>query len=119
MLGQSMININSGGRGRLSSIIAGATLFLFIIVLWPVIKMIPLAALVGVMMMVVIETFEWATFKLMRKIPKHDAFIIAMVTVVTVLTDLAIAVVSGVIIAALVLCVANGKKHLRDQKDQR
>ena len=102
MLGQSMINIKSGGRGRLSGIVAGITLFLFIVILWPVIQMIPLAALVGVMIMVVIETFEWATFKLIRKIPKHDAFIIVVVTVVTVLTDLAVAAVTGVVMAALV-----------------
>jgi len=102
MLGQSMININSGGRGRLSAIFASIALLFFIIVLWPVIKMIPLAALVGVMLMVVIETFEWATFHIIRKIPRHDAFIIIVVTTVTVCTDLAIAVVTGVVIASLV-----------------
>ena len=101
MLGQSMININSGGRGRLSGIVAGIVLFLFIILLWPLIKMIPLAALVGVMFIVVIKTFEWATFRFIRKIPKHDAIIIAIVTIVTVFTNLAVAVVTGVIIAAL------------------
>ncbi len=102
MLGQSMININSGGRGRLSGIVAGVFLLLFILIFWSVIKMIPLAALVGVMMMVVIETFEWATFKFIRKIPKHDAFVIVIVTAVTVFTNLAIAVIAGVVIAALV-----------------
>ncbi len=109
MLGQSMININSGGRGRLSSILAGCTLFLFILFLWPVIQMIPLAALIGVMIIVVIETFEWATFKFIRKIPKHDAFIIVVVTLVTVLTDLAIAVVTGVVLAALVFAWETAK----------
>ncbi len=102
MLGQSMINTGSGGRGRLSGIVAGITLFLFILFLWPLIKLIPLAALVGVMFMVVIETFEWATFKFVRKIPMHDAFIIVAVTLVTIFTNLAVAVVVGVIIAALV-----------------
>jgi sulfate permease, SulP family len=109
MLGQSMININSGGRGRLSGIVAGVLLLLFVLVFWPIIKMMPLAALVGVMMMVVIETFEWATFKFIRKIPKHDAFVIVVVTAVTVLTNLAIAVVTGVIIAALVFAWQTAK----------
>ena len=67
MIGQSMINISSGGRGRLSGIVAGVFLLLFVVTLWPLIKIIPLAALVGVMFMVVIETFEWATFKFIRK----------------------------------------------------
>ncbi len=109
MLGQSMINTKSGGRGRLSGIVAGITLLLFILLLWPIIKMIPLAALVGVMIMVVIETFEWATFKFIRKIPKHDAFVIVVVTAVTVFTDLAIAVVTGVVIAALVFAWQTAK----------
>ena len=109
MIGQSMINVSSGGRGRLSGIVAGVFLLLFIIVLWPLIKLIPLAALVGVMFMVVIETFEWATFKFIRKIPLHDAFIIIVVTVVTVLTDLAIATVVGVILASLVFAWQTAK----------
>jgi SulP family sulfate permease len=101
MIGQSMINITSGGRGRLSGIVAGVFLLLFILFLWPLIERIPLAALTGVMFMVVIETFEWATFKYIRKIPLNDAIIIVAVTVVTVLTNLAVAVVVGVIIASL------------------
>lgn len=101
MIGQSMINISSGGRGRLSGITAGIFLLLFIIVLWPLIQMIPLAALVGVMFMVVFETFEWATFKFIRKIPLNDALIIITVTIVTVLTDLAVAVIVGIILASL------------------
>lgn len=109
MIGQSMINVNSGGRGRLSGIIAAVFLLLFMIVLWPLIKLVPLAALVGVMFMVVIETFEWMTFKFIRKIPKHDAFVILAVTTITVLTDLAIAVVTGVIIAALVFAWQTAK----------
>lgn len=114
MLGQSMININSGARGRLSGIIAASALILFVVVLWPMIKLIPLAALVGVMFMVVIETFEWTTFKFIRKIPKHDAFVILVVTVVTVFTDLAIAVVTGVIIAALVFAWETAKNIYSD-----
>ncbi|MDN3505154.1 MAG: SulP family inorganic anion transporter [Rhabdochlamydiaceae bacterium] len=109
MLGQSMININSGGRGRLSGIVAGVILFLFIIFLWPMIELVPLAALVGVMFMVVIETFEWATFKFIRKIPKSDALIIVVVTLVTVFTDLAIAVITGVVISTLVFAWETAK----------
>nr|WP_119344278.1 SulP family inorganic anion transporter [Facilibium subflavum] len=101
MIGQSMINITSGGRGRLSGITAAIFLLLFIVVAMPLIKLIPLAALVGVMFMVVIETFEWASFKFIRKIPLHDAFIIIVVTVVTVLADLAVAVITGIILASL------------------
>jgi len=109
MIGQSMINISSGGRGRLSGIVSGIFLLLFIVLLWPLIKMIPLAALVGVMFMVVIETFEWATFKFIRKIPLHDALIIITVTLVTVATDLAIAVVVGVVMASLVFAWQTAK----------
>jgi len=93
----------------LSGIVAGIFLLLFVLIFWPVIRMIPLAALVGVMMMVVIETFEWATFKFIRKIPKHDAFIIVIVTIVTVLTNLAIAVVTGMVVAALVFAWETAK----------
>lgn len=109
MLGQSMININSGGRGRLGGIVAAVALFIFIIALWGLIALIPLAALVGVMFMVVIETFEWTSFKLIRKIPRHDAFVIVVVTIVTVMTDLAVAVITGVIIAALVFAWETAK----------
>ena len=116
MFGQSMININSGGRGRLSGIIAGIALLLFIVVLWPVIKIIPLAALVGVMFMVVIETFEWLTFSFIRKIPKQDAFVIVIVTAVTVFTDLAIAVVIGIIISALAFAWKTAKHIYAETK---
>ncbi|PIQ43653.1 MAG: sodium-independent anion transporter [Gammaproteobacteria bacterium CG11_big_fil_rev_8_21_14_0_20_46_22] len=109
MIGQSMINISSGGRGRLSGITAGVFLLLFVIVLWPLIKLIPLAALVGVMFIVVIETFEWATFHFIRKIPKHDALIIVTVMAVTVATDLAVAVIVGVIMASLVFAWQTAK----------
>jgi len=116
MLGQSMININSGGRGRLSGIVASSLLFSFILVLWPIIKMIPLAALVGVMIMVVIETFEWATFKFIRKIPKADALVIVVVTAVTIFTDLAIAVVTGVVMSSLVFAWQTAKNIYADKK---
>ncbi|SFC47497.1 sulfate permease, SulP family [Tropicimonas isoalkanivorans] len=102
MIGQSMINVNSGGRTRLSG--ASAALFLLGFILFgaPLIEQIPLAALVGVMFMVVIGTFAWRSFTIMRKVPLTDAVVIVVVTVVTVATDLATAVVVGVIISALV-----------------
>ncbi|GAD88291.1 putative sulfate transporter [Vibrio halioticoli NBRC 102217] len=109
MIGQSMININSGGRGRLSGIVAALALLMFILFTSGLIEMIPLAALVGVMFMVVIGTFEWATFKLARRVPKQDFFVIILVTVVTVLTDLAVAVAVGVIASALMFAWQHAK----------
>jgi SulP family sulfate permease len=102
MIGQSMININSGGRGRLSGITAATVLLAFILFAAPLIEMIPLAALVGVMFVVVIGTFEWASFRIIRGVNKEDAFVLFLVTAVTVIADLAIAVVVGVIVSALV-----------------
>lgn len=109
MIGQSMININSGGRGRLSGISAAVALMLFILFGAFLIEQIPLAALVGVMFMVVIGTFEWSSFRIVKKIPKQDAFIIVLVSAVTVFTDLAIAVFVGVIVAALVFAWEHAK----------
>ncbi|KWW45714.1 sulfate permease [Vibrio cholerae] len=109
MIGQSMINVNSGGRGRLSGIVAAVLLLCFILFTASLIEMIPLAALVGVMFMVVIGTFEWATFKLARRVPKQDFFVIVLVTVVTVFTDLAIAVAVGVIASALMFAWEHAK----------
>ncbi len=102
MIGQSMININSGGRGRLSGITAALVLLGFILFASSLIEMIPLAALVGVMFMVVIGTFEWASFRIIRGVNKEDAFVLFLVTFVTVIADLAIAVIVGVIVSALV-----------------
>jgi len=102
MIGQSMININSGGRGRLSGITAALVLLAFILFAALLIEMIPLAALVGVMFVVVIATFEWASFRIIRGVNKEDAFVLFLVTAVTVIADLAIAVVVGVIVSALV-----------------
>ena len=109
MIGQSMININSGGRGRLSGITASVCLLLFILFASSLIEMIPLAALTGVMFMVVIGTFEWASLRMMGKIPKSDAFIIVLVSGVTVVTDLAIAVIVGVIVSALIFAWQHAK----------
>jgi SulP family sulfate permease len=102
MIGQSMINMESGGRGRLSGITAALALLFFILFTSQWIEMIPLAALTGLMMMVVIATFAWTSLRLINKIPKEDLFVIALVTGMTVAYDLAIAVIVGVIVAALV-----------------
>ena len=109
MIGQSMININSGGRSRLSGITAAVLLLGFILFAASLIEMIPLAALVGVMFMVVLGTFEWSSFRLMKRIPKTDAFVIVLVSGVTVITDLAIAVCVGVIVSALVFAWEHAK----------
>jgi len=103
MIGQSMINISSGWRGRASGISAAIFLILFIVFGVSIISLIPIAALVGLMFMVVIGTFAWPTLKMLNKIPKSDAFVLIAVTVITVATgDLAIAVISWIIISALV-----------------
>lgn len=120
MIGQSMININSGGRGRLSGITAAIVLLIFILFLAPWIELIPLAALVGVMFMVVLGTFEWASFKILRGSNKEDAFILLLVTGVTVVEDLAVAVVVGVIVSALVFAWKHAshifaKTHVDDE----
>ncbi len=109
MIGQSMININSGGRGRLSGISAALFLLVFILFASGLIEMIPLAALTGVMFMVVIGTFEWSSFRIMGKIPRADAFVLILVSAVTVATDLAIAVVVGIIVSALVFAWEHAK----------
>ena len=109
MIGQSMINIDSGGRGRLSGISAALFLLVFILFASGLIEMIPLAALTGVMFMVVIGTFEWSSLRIMGKIPRSDAFILVLVSAVTVATDLAIAVVVGVIVSALVFAWQHAK----------
>jgi SulP family sulfate permease len=101
MIGQSMININSGGRQRLSGIAAALFLLAFILFASGLIEIIPMAALVGVMFMVVLGTFEWSSLRIMGKIPRTDAFVLVLVSAVTVVTDLAIAVVVGVIVSAL------------------
>lgn len=119
MIGQSIINIKSGGRGRLSGIVASLALLCFILFASSYIEKIPIAALVGVMFMVVIGTFAWNTFKVWNKIPLSDVFVIILVTVLTVVFDLAIAVISGVIISALVFSWQNAlmiraRKHIDD-----
>ena len=107
MIGQSIINVNSGGRGRLSGIVAAIALLTFVLFGASSIEQIPIAALVGVMFMVVIGTFAWSSFRIIRKIPRKDAFILVLVSTITVLEDLAVAVLVGVIIAALVFAWEN------------
>ncbi|MCK5424293.1 MAG: SulP family inorganic anion transporter, partial [Emcibacter sp.] len=107
--GQSMINVKSGGRARLSGIVAALSLLGFILFASGLIEQIPLAALIGVMFMVVIGTFAWNSLKLIGKIPRHDVFVIIFVTAITVAFDLAVAVVAGVIISALVFAWETAK----------
>lgn len=107
MIGQSIINIKSGGRGRLSGIVAALALLCFILFASAYIEMVPIAALVGVMFMVVIGTFAWNTFKVWNKIPLPDIIVIILVTVLTVVFDLAIAVIAGVVVASLVFAWEN------------
>ncbi len=103
MIGQSLINVNSGGRGRLSGVTAALCLLAFVLFLAPWIEQIPMAALVGVMFMVVIGTFEWASLKMFRRMPRSDVFVMILVAGYTVLMhDLASAVILGVIVSALV-----------------
>ncbi len=102
MIGQSMININSGGRGRASGVTAALVLLAFVLFASSLIEMVPVAALVGVMFMVVLGTFEWSSFRVLSKIPASDAFVIILVSAVTVYADLAVAVFVGVIVSALV-----------------
>ncbi|MCO8124342.1 SulP family inorganic anion transporter [Stieleria sp. TO1_6] len=103
MIGQSLINVNSGGRGRLSGITAAVCLLLFILFLAPWIEQIPMAALVGVMFMVVIGTFEWASLKMVRRVPRSDFAVMLLVAGYTVfMHDLATAVILGVIVSACV-----------------
>ncbi len=103
MIGQSLINVNSGGRGRLSGIMAAISLLIFVVALSPLIMMIPIAALVGVMFMVVIGTFEWSTLHTWKKVPRSDVLVMVLVAGYTVLFhNLAMAVILGVVVQALV-----------------
>ncbi|WP_370408217.1 SulP family inorganic anion transporter [Tenacibaculum dicentrarchi] len=110
MIGQTVININAGGRGRLSGVMMSLTLLTFILFADKYIEQVPIAALVGVMFMMVIETFAWSSFRIMKKIPASDAFVLIIVSAVTVFFDLAIAVFVGVIISALSFAWSSAKK---------
>jgi SulP family sulfate permease len=110
MIGQSIINIKGGGRGRLSGIVAALALLAFILFASNLIEQVPITALVGVMFMVVIGTFAWSSFRIMNKIPVADVFVLILVSTVTVFFDLAIAVISGVIVSALAFSWENAKR---------
>ncbi|WP_345990584.1 SulP family inorganic anion transporter [Chryseobacterium sp. Chry.R1] len=111
MVAQTLVNLNAGSRARLSGIIASITILIIILVGAPFIEKIPMAALVGVMMMVAISTFQWVSIRIVNKMPKSDIFvgvIVAMITIV--LHNLALAVLVGVIIASLVFAWDNAKR---------
>ena len=110
MIGQSMINVKSGGRTRIAGTAAALFLLVFILFAAPLIEQIPLAALVGVMFMVVIGTFAWNSLRILAKVPRIDAFVTILVTIVTVATDLATAVIVGVIVSALAYAWNNARR---------
>lgn len=110
MIGQTVVNINAGGRGRLSGIMMALTLLTFILFADKYIEQVPIAALVGVMVVMVIKTFAWSSFRILGKIPKGDAAVLIIVSTVTVFVDLAIAVFVGVIISALVFAWKSATK---------
>ena len=111
MIGQSLINVSNGARARLSGIVAAVMLLVFVMFGSGLIEKVPMAALTGLMIMVAIGTFEWASLRTFTKMPKSDIFVMVMVTLVTVvLHNLALAVIIGVIIAALVFAWDNAKR---------
>lgn len=110
MIGQSMINVNNGATKRLSGIATSLFLLSFILFASRWIEMIPLAALIGVMFVVAEKTFEWGSFRLFGKVPKADVFVGLLVASVTVIADLAIAVIIGVIVSALVFAWEQAKR---------
>ncbi|MXN75570.1 STAS domain-containing protein [Burkholderia sp. 4701] len=101
MIGQTVINLGSGGRSRISGVTSGVMILLFILFLSPLIERIPVAALVGVMFVVAQQTFAWGSLRVLHKVPRNDALVIVAVTVITVFTNLAVAVLCGIVIAAL------------------
>ena len=111
MIAQTLVNLSAGSRARLSGIIAAITILIIILYGAPIIGQLPMAALVGVMIMVAIGTFEWASFRIINKMPRHDIFIGILVAVITVvLRNLALAVLIGVIISALVFAWESAKR---------
>lgn len=119
MVGQSIINIKSGGRGRLSGFVAGAFLLSFILLFSQYIEKIPIAVLIGVMFIVVIGTFEWSSFRLISRVPVADSFVGVSVAVITVFSDLAIAVIVGVLMSAIVFAWQYAKQiYVRKYTDE-
>ncbi|MBP6180706.1 SulP family inorganic anion transporter [Flavobacterium sp.] len=111
MIAQTLVNLSAGSRARLSGIIAALTILLIILFGAPIIEQLPMAALVGVMIMVAIGTFEWASFRIINKMPKHDIFVGVVVALITILLhNLALAVLIGVIISALVFAWESAKR---------
>ena len=110
MIGQSIVNIKSGGRTRFSGIVAALSLISFIMFAGPLVNAIPLASLIGLMFMVVISTFKWESLKYGRKIPKQDYLVIATVSIVTIFFDLATAVIIGVLMSTVMFAWEKGKR---------
>lgn len=111
MIAQTLVNLSAGSRARLSGIVAALTILVIILFGAPIIEQLPMAALVGVMIMVAIGTFEWASFRIINKMPKHDIFVGVLVALITiVLHNLALAVLIGVIISALVFAWESAKR---------
>ncbi|MAD42628.1 MAG: sodium-independent anion transporter [Arcobacter sp.] len=117
MIGQSIINYTSGGLGRLSGVVASVGLILLVATLTDLLNIIPVAILVGIMFMVSIGTFEWSSFARITKMPKSDAFVLVTVTGITIVADLAIAVISGVIISALVFAWKHAKVTAKTHRE--
>ncbi|OBY60558.1 MULTISPECIES: SulP family inorganic anion transporter [unclassified Pseudomonas] len=118
MIGQTVINLSSGGRGRLSGVVAGGMILLFVLFLSPLIERIPLAALVGVMFVVSQQTFAWASLRVLNKVPLSDVLVIIAVTAITVATDLAMAVFCGIILAALDFAWKHARELYADIHDE-
>ena len=111
MIAQTLVNLSAGSRARLSGIVAALTILLIVLFGAPIIELVPMAALVGVMIMVAIGTFEWVSFKIVNKMPKSDVFLVVIVALITVvLHNLALAVLIGVIISALVFAWESAKR---------
>lgn len=117
MIGQSIINFTSGGRGRISNLVGAILLILFVVSLSKYIALLPVAALAGIMFVVCINTFEWSSLRRLKRMPKPDAVIMVAVTVVTIYTDLAMAVIFGVIISALVFAWQHARITILSQEE--
>ncbi|WP_044414742.1 SulP family inorganic anion transporter [Halarcobacter anaerophilus] len=117
MIGQSIINFSNGGWGRLSSLTASILLISFVVSLSSFISLIPVAVLVGIMFMVSIGTFEWESGNRIRYMPNSDRFVLIAVTVITIFADLAIAVITGIIISALVFAWKHSKVRTRTKRE--
>ena len=111
MIAQTLVNLSAGSRARLSGIIAALTILMIVLFGAPVIEKVPMAALVGVMIMVAVGTFEWATLRIFNKVPKKDIFLVIIVAAITViLHNLALAVLVGVILSALFFAWESAKR---------